>query len=172
MRAGTMREGINERIAERITGLVTPVAEMLGLEIVSVVYRREAEGFVLRIFIDRPEGVTLNDCTSLSRELSAILDVEDPIPSAYRLEVSSPGLDRPLVKPGDFDRFAGREITLKTDVPQAGERRNFRGLLVGTREQFVLIEVDGVRYEIEYAQIARANLVPEIGESPKPRSGT
>lgn len=150
------------RIAEQIERLAGPVALDLGLELVQVQYRREAGGWVLRLLIDRDGGVKVEDCKRLSRELGDVLDVEDPIPTPYRLEVSSPGLDRPLVKPEDFQRFAGQRIVLQTEAPISG-RKKFTGELVGLRDGVVLIEVDGTRYEIEQAGIATANLVPDIG---------
>jgi len=137
------------RIAEQIERLAGPVALDLGLELVQVQYRRDG-------------GVKVEDCKRLSRELGDVLDVEDPIPTPYRLEVSSPGLDRPLVKPEDFQRFAGQRIVLQTEAPISG-RKKFTGELVGLRDGVVLIEVDGTRYEIEQAGIATANLVPDIG---------
>jgi len=93
------------------------VGTRYGLELVQVQYRREDHGWVLRILVDRPGGVSVDECGEFSREVSDLLDVEDLIDNSYNLEVSSPGLDRPLIKPEDFERFAGREITLKTTSP-------------------------------------------------------
>ncbi len=148
-------------IARTVEELVGPAIASMGLELVHVIYRRESDGWILRILIDRPGGVTVDICKHLSRELSDLLDVEDPVPTAFRLEVSSPGLDRPLIKPGDFDRFAGRRIRLQTSRP-VRERCNFEGALIGIQGGTVLLESEGTRYEIDHALIAKANLVPEI----------
>ena len=130
-----------------------------GLEIVVVQYRREAHGWVLRVVLDHPDGVSVDDCARFSRELSDLLDVEDPVPSAYNLEVSSPGLDRPLAKPRDFVRFAGSAITLTTNL-SVGGRRNFQGTLRGMDGERVLLEVDGRTLALEWSWIKKANLVP------------
>ncbi len=148
-------------IARTVEELAGPTAASMGLELVQVVYRREANGWILRILIDRPGGVTVDDCKLMSRELSDLLDVEDLVPTTFRLEVSSPGLDRPLVKPADFDRFTGRSITLKTSRP-VQERCNFSGALIGIHGKTVLLVSEGMQYEIEHALIDKANLVPEI----------
>lgn len=151
------------KVEEQIEELAGPVAESLGLEMVQVLYRREYAGWVLRILVDRPGGVSVDDCADFSRELSHLLDVEDPIPATYRLEISSPGLDRPLVNPGDFRRFAGKAITLKTVKPING-RRNFKGTLDGIQGDSVVLLVDGERQEIEFQQVEKANLVPVLEE--------
>jgi len=151
------------KVEEQIEKLAGPVAESLGLELVQVVYRRESAGWILRILVDRPGGVSVDDCADLSRELSHILDVEDPLPGAYRLEVSSPGLDRPLTKPDDFKRFLGKEVTLKTSAPIDG-RRKFTGTLEGFEDQRVVLRVEGKQQEIDYQLIEKANLVPVLEE--------
>ncbi len=153
-------------VAQAVQRLAEPVASDLGLELVHVVYQHEPEGWVLRLLIERKEGrVTVEDCRRLSRDLADLLDVEDPIPSAYRLEVSSPGLDRPLVKETDFDRFAGRKITLRTHQPMDG-RKKFTGLLIGRKQGRIELEIDGTRLAFDPATIAKANLVPEIDGFP------
>jgi ribosome maturation factor RimP len=148
-------------IASSFEAIAAPVAASLGLEIVQVLYLHEGGSWVVRILVDRPDGPTIADCRKLSRELSDVLDVEDPTPSAYRLEVSSPGLDRPLVRVADFERFAGKRISLSTSRP-VGERRKFKGELIGIEHGQIVVEVDGTRFEIEHALIDKANLVPEI----------
>lgn len=158
----------NRRIAAEVERLAAPVAAFLGLDIVQVTYRREAHGWVLRVLIERSGeegGVQVGDCQRLSRELGDVLDVEDPIPTQYRLEVSSPGLDRPLVKPADFQRFSGRRVRLRTSQPVAGQR-NFSGVLCGLHDDRVELDLDGQRIEIERGQVAKANLVPEIDGAP------
>jgi ribosome maturation factor RimP len=147
-------------IERRVTELAEPLAESRGLEIVQVQYRRETGGFVLRLFLDRPGGVTIDDCSDFSREFSDVLDVEDPVPGRYSLEVSSPGLDRPLCRERDFARFAGRSITLTASEPVEGRRR-FKGTLLGVEDGSVRMTVDGRSYAIALSNVAKANLVPE-----------
>src|SRR5919201_7051284 len=128
---------VGETVVEKVRDIARRVAADRGLEIFDVQFRREAPGMVLRIQIDRPgpaataeESVSVDDCAEISRELSAILDVEDVVPTAYTLEVSSPGLDRPLRRPEDYRRFAGRlaKIVLREKVDGQGF---FRGKLTG-----------------------------------------
>ena len=119
-----------------IEALIMPILTDLGMELIDLELKREGRDWFLRLFIDKPGGVTLDDCVEVSRDVSAILEVEDPIESAYRLEVSSPGLDRPLKKAADFERFAGQQVKLKTrtliDPDERGHRRKtFVGELLG-----------------------------------------
>ena len=117
-------------------------------------------GTILRLYIDKQGGVTLDDCAHVSEGVSAMLDVEDPIESAYHLEVSSPGLDRPLRKPADFARYKGRRVRVKTygPVDGAGNRKVFVGQLLGFENELVRIDVDGTPYNVPHAAIAKANL--------------
>jgi ribosome maturation factor RimP len=134
------------------------------MALVQVRYLRETHGWVLRVMVERIGGaVTVEDCTNISRELSDLLDVEELIDGSYNLEVSSPGLDRPLNGAEDFSRFAGRFVKLKTKIPVGG-RCNFTGRLVGFDSSIVTIEVDGTNYELEYPMLERANLVPFFDE--------
>jgi ribosome maturation factor RimP len=145
------------------------VAADRGLEIFDVQFRREAPGMVLRIQIDRPgpaatadDSVSVDDCAHVSRELSAILDVEDVVPSAYTLEVSSPGLDRPLRRLDDYRRFAGRlaKLVMREKVDGQGF---FRGKLAGVDGTDVLIEADdGKTHRVPLGAITRANLEVEF----------
>ncbi len=154
-----------KRIEDQIQVLADPVALELGFEIVQVQYHREAGGAICRVLIDKPGGVTVEDCKVMSREIGDILDVEDPIPSKYRLEVSSPGLDRPLVKESDFERFAGHRISLKAAQAVDG-RKKFTGILKRLAGQRVMMEVDGTEVEIALSNIKKANLVPELDGFP------
>jgi ribosome maturation factor RimP len=158
--------------------LIEPPIEGAGLELVELQWNRETEGWVLRVFIDRPEGpklpgaiqrdeavfdpcyVTHEDCESVSHDLSATLDVADSIRHTYRLEVSSPGIDRPLRRERDFARFAGQEAKIRTTDPVEG-RRNFSGVLLGAQDGQVRIDCDGRSYQLPIAMIVRANLVPD-----------
>jgi len=156
-------------VVERVRAIAGRVAADRGLEVFDVQFRREAPGMVLRIQIDRPgpaataeESVSVDDCAHVSRELSAILDVEDVVPSAYTLEVSSPGLDRPLRRVDDYRRFAGRlaKIVMRDNVDGQGF---FRGKLAGVDGTDVLIEADdGKTHRVPLGAITRANLEVEF----------
>lgn len=140
-----------------LTKMLEPSVNALGFELVAV----EMAGTTLRLYIDSPEGVTVDDCADVSHQVSAVLDVEDPIRGEYTLEVSSPGLDRPLVKPEDFERFAGERVKVKLHQSLDG-RKNFVGRLAGLKDGQVVVETDEGRFELELDQIDRARLVPEF----------
>jgi len=135
--------------------------EALGFEMVEAELSGGRHHRTLRVYIDGPEGVTVDDCAAVSRQLSAILDVEDPITGSYTLEVSSPGLDRPLVTPADFRRFQGAMIKVRLLNALDG-RRNFTGRLLETTPESVVMEVDQERFNLPLAAIERARLVPVI----------
>jgi ribosome maturation factor RimP len=151
-----------------LEALVAPVCAAQGVELVDVRHLLEQGGAVLRVLIERPgataeagAGVSLEDCTGVSRALSRLLDEnEELIPGHYRLEVSSPGVERPLVKPRDYERFTGREIKLTTKA-YVSERKNFTGKLAGLRGDQVVLLTDehGSELEIPYAEIQKAHLV-------------
>ena len=156
-------------VAEQVRNVATRVAHTYGLDIFDVQFRREAAGMVLRVLIDRPgpaatadESVSVEDCAHVSRDLSAMLDVEDIVPTAYTLEVSSPGLDRPLRQADDFRRFAGRRA--KIVMREAVDGQTFlKGRLAGVDGQAVLIDgEDGRRHQVPIAVITRANLEVEF----------
>jgi ribosome maturation factor RimP len=152
-------------VVEQIRAIAARVAASYGLEIFDVQFRREAPGMVLRVQIDRPgpastaeDSVSVEDCAKVSRELSAILDVEDVVPAAYTLEVSSPGLDRPLRNAQDYARFAGRTARLVTREKVDGQTF-FKGQLAGVEDNAVLIDgEDRTRHRVPLAVITRANL--------------
>jgi ribosome maturation factor RimP len=145
------------------------VASSYGLDLFDVQFRREGSGMVLRVLIDRPgpastpdDSVGVDDCANVSRDLSAILDVEDLVPTAYTLEVSSPGLDRPLRSAGDYRRFAGRRAKLVMRVAVDGQKF-FKGTLGGMEDDDVLIDAeDGRRHRVPVEAITRANLEVEF----------
>ena len=123
-------------VADTARGLLEPIVAREGFELVEVEWGREGPAWVLRLFVDRPGGVNIDHCQELSRLVETVLDVEDFIEPAYNLEVSSPGLDRPLRKPADFERFAGQRVVVKTYGPlptAGGPRRNWTGTLRGFR---------------------------------------
>ncbi len=159
------------QVDERLQRLLQPVVEMLGYELVGIEYFRSGHHYILRIYIDKASGVTLDDCEIVSHQVSALLDVEDPIRGRYTLEVSSPGLDRPLFTAEHFQRFSGRQVKLRLVTPVNG-RRNFKGLLQGLDAGKVTLEVDGERLDLPLEDIERARLVPDLaGEDRQARSG-
>lgn len=141
----------------KIKEIVEPLLEREGLEVVDVEYRREPIGMVLRVFIDRPEGVDLEVCSDASSVIEAALDETDFIESAYNLEVSSPGVERRLVKPAHFQSFVGEEARLHL-LPTVEGRKKFTGRIVEANGEAVTLEVDGERLRFEYERIAKANL--------------
>jgi len=146
---------------DRLVELLEPLVETLGYELVLLEFNAHKGSALVRLFIDAPGGVTLGDCEKVSREVEGRLDVADPIPQNYRLEVSSPGLDRPLVKPGHFERFAGSVARVQLVAPQAG-RRKFEGVVRGMRAENVVLETtDAGTVELALGNIERARLVPD-----------
>ena len=144
------------------TALFEPVVESMGYELVGVEFHDAGGHATLRVYIDRDEGVSLEDCAAISHQISGILDVEEPIKQAFDLEISSPGIERPLFKLDDYERFTGRTAKIKLAVPLLG-RKNFRGELQGVVDsKRVQIEVDGEMFDLPFADIARANLVGEF----------
>lgn len=152
---------MSKKVTEQVAELALPLAEELHLELVDVEYTREAGRYYLRVFIDKPGGVNLDDCQALSEKLGVLLDEEDPIPHAYVLEVSSPGIERPLKKAGDFARFSGRLARIKTFAPIAG-RRQFTGRLLAVAGEEVKLAVDGQEVAVPLEKIASARLVAEF----------
>lgn len=144
-----------------LTALLEPVAESLGYELVWVQLAGEGRDLVVRVYIDGPDGIGLEDCERVSREVSALMDVEDPISGNYTLEVSSPGLDRPLVKPQHFDDAVGSEIKVRLG-PHIDGRKRFRGRLEGRTGEAIDITVDGEAHRLALADIESARLVPEV----------
>jgi ribosome maturation factor RimP len=136
-----------------------PVVVGLGFELLCLELQGTGNDAVLRIYIDSANGIGVAECASVSREVSALLDVEDPIDVAYRLEVSSPGFDRPLVKPEHFVAWQGREAKLRLRLPLKGQR-NFKGRIVSFEAGLLNFDVDGELYSLPLADIERARLVP------------
>ena len=149
--------------------LLEPVVEGLGYELVHVTVGGKKTK-TLRMFIDAPGGITVDDCEQVSRRVSDVLDVEGMVEDQYTLEVSSPGLDRPLVKPEHFEQALGKNVFIRMQSLHLG-RRKFRGSLLKICGDAVLVEVDGEPYELLYSEMQRANLVSEIdfGAMPKKR---
>jgi len=146
---------------EKIKQLVQPAIEDLGCEFWGCEYLPVSGKQTLRIYIDKPEGVTVDDCADVSYEVSGILDVEDPISGAYNLEISSPGLDRPLMTPEHFERYTGDKVSVRSHSPIMG-RKNFKGTLIDVTAEGIEIEVDGEVYAIPFEEIDKANLIPQF----------
>ena len=143
----------------QLENLIEPAVEKLGYELSDLELMIGGRVGIVRVFIDKPDGVDLSDCEIVSRQLSAVLDVEDPLPGNYRLEVSSPGLDRKLTKPEHFQRFLGEPVRVKLRFPVDG-RRNFRGALRAADEEQIEVEVDGESHSLDIAKIESARLIP------------
>ena len=145
----------------RICDLLEPSVSGLGYELVGVELEGSEARSILRIFIDCEAGITVGDCEQVSRQLGAVLDVEDPIPESYVLEVSSPGLDRPLLTADHFIRFVGHSVRLRTTEPMDG-RRGWKGRLIGCREGNVVVQEGDEERIIPLDLVGKANLVPEV----------
>lgn len=152
-------------VIDRVGKLAEPLCESEGMELVHVEYHREPGGRILRIYIDKPGGVHLEDCTDISRQMGDLLDVYLDEIGPYNLEVSSPGPDRPLGKAGDFDRFKGCRAKIRTHRPRDG-RRNFTGVLMGISDGNVTIMVENRTVAIPLPEIQKARLINFNGEYP------
>ncbi len=153
-------------LSERLTALIEPLVADLGYELVLLEFSGQAGA--LRLFIDAPAGITVDDCEKVSREVAGLLDVEDPIKSAYRLEVSSPGLDRPLIRREHYERFRGETARVQLLVPLEGRRR-FQGRIAEVAADAVTLDGPDGRFTLSLAQIERAKLVPDYGQKPDGR---
>ncbi|PCI50077.1 MAG: ribosome maturation factor RimP [Alphaproteobacteria bacterium] len=142
--------------------IIDPVAEAMGYEVVRIALQNSARAgaaVTLQVMAERPDGTMLvEDCAKLSREISVILDVEDPVPAEYVLEVSTPGIDRPLTRRKDFANYAGYDVRIELSVPEDGRRR-YRGKLLDINGDAVRIEVDGDIFEIDFNNINRSKLI-------------
>lgn len=146
---------------DELTALLEPSIEQLGYELADLEMKVGGNDGLVRVFIDGPDGVDLEDCEKVSRQVSALLDVEDPLPGQYVLEVSSPGLDRRLTKPAHYQRFMGEDVRVKLRFPLDG-RRNFRGALRAADAEKIEVEVDGESHSLPLATIESARLVPTM----------
>jgi len=141
--------------------LLEPTIEHLGLELTDLELKLGGKGGFVRIFIDKEAGIDIDDCAMVSHRVSAILDVENPVPGNYTLEVSSPGLDRALTKLKHFQRFMGKDIRVKLRFPLDG-RRNFRGALTSAIDEKIEVDIDGKSYSLPLETIESARLVPNF----------
>ena len=145
---------------DEIQKLLEPAIERLGYELTDLEFRLGGSGGLLRLTIDKPKGVDLDDCEKVSQAASALLDVEDPVPGNYSLEVSSPGTDRKLTKVEHFQRFEGETLKVSMRFPIEGRRR-FRGKLTSSNAENIVVEVDGESHSLPLSMIDTARLVPE-----------
>ncbi|NBO19127.1 MAG: ribosome maturation factor RimP [Proteobacteria bacterium] len=147
-------------IVTRITAMIVPSLDAMGYRVVLIKLLDRGRSKTLSIMAERTddEVMSFDDCTDISRTVSALLDVEDPIPGQYNLEVMSPGIDRPLTRPEDFTRFSGFEAKVETMLPIAGRKR-FRGLIEGVKGEVVTLAADGETFQIPFGQMKAAKLV-------------
>jgi len=141
-----------------VTELIETTIQALGLDLWGVELLQQGKYSLLRIYIEREEGVTIEDCEKVSRQVGALLDVEDPIAGEYTLEVSSPGMDRPLFSIGHYSKYVGSEVDLKLRRPTDG-RRKFKGQIIKVSGGIVGLLVEGSKYNLEFSDIEKANIV-------------
>ena len=144
-----------------LEALIAPTVRALGCEVWGVEYRPRTPGAALKVFIDSPDGVTIDDCERVSNQISALLDVEDPIVESYRLEVSSPGLDRTLFRPEQYTASVGERVDVRLAFPFEGRRR-FEGELAGVEGDDVVVRIEGDEYLLPFGQIQRTRIVPDF----------
>lgn len=146
-----------EQVIEDVWNLADPVIRAERMELIEVIYRRESPGWVLRLYIDREGGISVDDCARVSHVVSDALDVADLIHNPYNLEVSSPGLDRPLRKPEHFQEYTGKIVDVRTNEPIQG-RRKFKCILAGVSSEHIVLNCEGATYEIPFSVLERARL--------------
>lgn len=149
------------QLEKKLTAMLTPAIEMLGFECVGVEYVRAGKHSILRVYIDHENGISVDDCADVSHQVSAVLDVEDPITNEYNLEVSSPGMDRPLFTEDHFAKVVGETVTVRLRMPM-GNRRNFKGKLLECHQGNIVVEVDNESFTLAILNIEKANLVPNF----------
>ncbi|MBA6264920.1 MAG: ribosome maturation factor RimP [Colwellia sp.] len=146
------------KFEHKLTDMLRPAVEEVGKELLGIEYISAGNNSVLRLFIDHENGIDVDDCAEVSRQVGAILDVEDPISSEFNLEVSSPGLDRPLFDKPHYEAVIGEIIEVKLSIPLNG-RRKFKGCLVAVENDTLIVTVDGEDYDLVLGNIVKANLV-------------
>lgn len=149
------------KFEQKLTELLRPAVEETGKKLLGIEYISAGNNSVLRLFIDHENGINVDDCAEVSRQVGAVLDVEDPISSEYNLEVSSPGVDRPLFELAHFQEVIGETINVKLSMPLNG-RRKFKGPLIGIENNTLIVEVDSIDYELVISNVDKANLVAKF----------
>jgi ribosome maturation factor RimP len=147
---------------DKLAEMLKPAAEALGYEFIGVEYIGQGKHSILRLYIDHANGITVDDCASVSHQASGILEVEDPIASQFTLEVSSPGMERPLFTMAHFEQFVGHQVQVRCHVGVNG-RRKFKGPLISAKNEQLVIGVDNEEYTLEFGDVDKANVVPEFG---------
>lgn len=146
---------------QELDNIIRSTVNGLGYELWGYEYRPQTESALLRVFIESEEGISLDDCSTVSQQLGAVLDVEDIIPVAYILEISSPGIDRVLFDPEQYEQYIGETVKIRTRIPING-RRNFKGEIAAVTETEVIVEIDNLDYEIPFELVDRARLQMDI----------
>jgi ribosome maturation factor RimP len=149
------------KFEQKLTELLRPAVDQTGKTLLGIEYISAGNNSILRLFIDHDNGIDVDDCAEVSRQVGAILDVEDPISSEYSLEVSSPGVDRPLFEIKHFETVIGETVNVKLSIPLNG-RRKFKGQLVAINNNNLIIEVDSIDYELPLGNVDKANLVAKF----------
>ncbi len=149
------------KFEQKLTELLRPAVEETGKTLLGIEYISAGNNSILRLFIDHENGIDVDDCAEVSRQVGALLDVEDPISSEYNLEVSSPGVDRPLFELSHFQAVLGETVNIKLSIPLNG-RRKFKGPLVAIENNNLIIEVDSIDYELPISNVDKANLVAKF----------
>ncbi len=149
------------KFEQKLTELLKPAVEETGKTLLGIEYLSAGNNSVLRLFIDHENGINVDDCAEVSRQVGALLDVEDPISSEYSLEVSSPGVDRPLFELAHFQEVIGETVNVKLSMPLNG-RRKFKGPLVAIENDTLIVEVDSIDYELVISNVDKANLVAKF----------
>ena len=146
---------------KHLCDLFEPVVNSMGYELIEIEHLPNPKYGVLRLYIDKESGIQVEDCSAVSRQISAVIDVEDPVSGKFNLEISSPGMDRPLRRAEDFVQFSGEVAKIKTSMPFEGQR-NFKGLLKGMEEDLVIVECDDKEVRLPITAIDKARLVPDF----------
>ena len=149
------------KLEQTLTDMLEPAVEALGFELLGVEFVRAGKHSTLRIFIDHENGITVDNCADVSHQVSAVLDVEDPIPTEYNLEVSSPGMDKPLFKEAHYARIVGEIAQVRLRIPM-DNRRNFKGKVLSVENGVLTMDVDGQTFELAVANIEKGNLVAQF----------
>lgn len=148
-------------IEQRLTEMLEPAVDALGYELWGIEFISAGKHSILRLFIDAEQGITVDDCADVSYQVSAILDVEDPISTEYNLEVSSPGMDRPLFKAEQYARYVGEQIFVQLRMP-VGNRRKWQGTLVSVEGEIITLDLDSEQQRIALSNVQKVHLIPQF----------
>jgi len=149
-------------LEERLTQMLAPSVEDLGYDLVGIEYMRAGKHSTLRVYIDKDQGIVVDDCAVVSRQISALMDVEDPIKNEYTLEVSSPGLERPLFNAKQYEAFIGENVKIQLNIPSQN-RRKWQGIIDSVNGEIICLNVDGSLENFALSNIQKANIIPKFG---------